>query len=152
MHTSTYLHVFIKYLWPFFLLFCLFIYFLFFSNWQLRLGFPSVTAAYTHGERGGDFSCTTREGRGRDEGYRESKGHQPMPEHTWRSPHQINNSERETRKNCRGNEAKERERGGKERMNDGRPSLLRLITCPSFVRVYFRCLIYPCSSCFASLQ
>lgn len=32
---------------------------------------------------------------------------------------------------------RKRERGEKERMNDGRPSLLRLITCPSFVRVYF---------------
>lgn len=29
-----------------------------------------------------------------------------MPEHTWRSPHQINNSERETRKNRRGSERK----------------------------------------------
>lgn len=35
-------------------------------------------------------------------------------------------------------------------MNDGCPSLLRLITCPSFVCVYFSPLIYSCWSCFAS--
>ena len=36
-------------------------------------------------------------------------------------------------------------------MNDVCPSVLRLITCPSFLCVYFSSLIYSCWSCFASL-
>lgn len=128
-----------KYLWPSF-------YFVFPTSSSLVFSCPVVAAAAAcieRRERGGDFSCTTNV-----EPYEpyepqdcmsvgETKDREVRAISQCQSTHgaaPIRSTTVNERQEKIVEGASERER---KRMNDVCPSLLRLITCPSFVCVYF---------------
>ena len=143
MHTSTYVslqYVFINICGRPFIFYFLLLPLLCFLAWAL-LPQPAVAAAcIERRERGGDFSCTTNV-----EPYEpqdcmsvgETKNREVRAISQCQSTHgaaPIRSTTVNERQEKIVEGASERER---KRMNDVCPSLLRLITCPSFVCVYF---------------